>query len=162
MSEIENGGMLVNAANLVKTYHGRTVVNNVSIPYHKPRQIEFARLGIDHTVLSKRYLRALVEEKYVDGWDDPRMPTLCGLRRRGYTPSAIFEFVKRAGISKAYSIVDIGLLEHFLVASEGLGNLVTGGKNGGPVHGAACHGGDHGSVGQPGCLRKGDPDRFHG
>ena len=78
----------------------------------KPHQYEFARLNVTHTVMSKRYLRQLVEEKIVDGWDDPRMPTLCGLRRRGYTPSAIFEFVKRAGISKAYSIVDIGLLEH--------------------------------------------------
>lgn len=78
----------------------------------KPRQYEFARLNVTHTVMSKRYLRQLVETGTVDGWDDPRMPTLCGLRRRGYTPSAIFEFVKRAGISKAYSIVDIGLLEH--------------------------------------------------
>ncbi len=78
----------------------------------KPHQYEFARLNVTHTVMSKRYLRQLVETGTVDGWDDPRMPTLCGLRRRGYTPSAIFEFVKRAGISKAYSIVDIGLLEH--------------------------------------------------
>ena len=78
----------------------------------KPHQYEFARLNVTHTVMSKRYLRMLVETNTVDGWDDPRMPTLCGLRRRGYTPSAIFEFVKRAGISKAYSIVDIGLLEH--------------------------------------------------
>ena len=78
----------------------------------KPHQYEFARLNVTHTVMSKRYLRKLVETGTVDGWDDPRMPTLCGLRRRGYTPSAIFEFVKRAGISKAYSIVDIGLLEH--------------------------------------------------
>lgn len=78
----------------------------------KPHQYEFARLNVTHTVMSKRYLRQLVETGVVDGWDDPRMPTLCGLRRRGYTPSAIFEFVKTAGISKAYSIVDIGLLEH--------------------------------------------------
>jgi len=78
----------------------------------KPHQYEFARLNVTHTVMSKRYLRQLVETGTVDGWDDPRMPTLCGLRRRGYTPSAIFEFVRRAGISKAYSIVDIGLLEH--------------------------------------------------
>jgi glutaminyl-tRNA synthetase len=62
--------------------------------------------------MSKRYLRQLVETGLVDGWDDPRMPTLCGLRRRGYTPSAIFDFVKRAGISKADSLVDINLLEH--------------------------------------------------
>ncbi len=78
----------------------------------KPHQYEFARLNVTHTVMSKRYLRQLVETGTVDGWDDPRMPTLCGLRRRGYTPSSIFEFVKRAGVSKAYSIVDIGLLEH--------------------------------------------------
>ena len=78
----------------------------------KPHQYEFARLNVTHTVMSKRYLRQLVESGVVDGWDDPRMPTLCGLRRRGYTPSAIFEFVKRAGVSKAYSIVDIALLEH--------------------------------------------------
>ena len=62
--------------------------------------------------MSKRYLRQLVETGLVDGWDDPRMPTLCGLRRRGYTPSAIFDFVDRAGVSKAYSVVDIELLEH--------------------------------------------------
>jgi glutaminyl-tRNA synthetase len=62
--------------------------------------------------MSKRYLRELVETKLVDGWDDPRMPTLCGLRRRGYTPTAIFDFVERAGVSKAYSVVDYELLEH--------------------------------------------------
>ena len=62
--------------------------------------------------MSKRYLRKLVEEQLVDGWDDPRMPTICGLRRRGYTPSSIFDFVKRAGVAKAYSIVDYELLEH--------------------------------------------------
>jgi len=78
----------------------------------KPKQREFARLNVTHTVMSKRYLRQLVESKLVDGWDDPRMPTLCGLRRRGYTPSSIIEFVKRAGVAKAYSTVDIGLLEH--------------------------------------------------
>ncbi len=78
----------------------------------KPHQYEFARLNVTHTVMSKRYLRELVETGVVDGWDDPRMPTLCGLRRRGYTPTSIIEFVKKAGISKAYSIVDIGLLEH--------------------------------------------------
>ena len=79
---------------------------------HKPHQYEFARLNVTHTVMSKRYLRELVETKKVDGWDDPRMPTICGLRRRGYTPTAINEFVKKAGVAKAYSIVDIGLLEH--------------------------------------------------
>lgn len=78
----------------------------------KPHQYEFARLNVTHTVMSKRYLRYLVENGLVDGWDDPRMPTLCGLRRRGYTPSSIFDFVKRAGIAKAYSVVDIELLEH--------------------------------------------------
>lgn len=77
-----------------------------------PKQREFARLNVTHTVMSKRYLRRLVEEKLVDGWDDPRMPTLCGLRRRGYTPSSIFDFVSRAGVAKAYSVVDYELLEH--------------------------------------------------
>ncbi|MBQ6171932.1 MAG: glutamine--tRNA ligase/YqeY domain fusion protein [Clostridia bacterium] len=87
------------------------VVDNIGFQ-EKPHQWEFARLNMTYTVMSKRYLRQLVEEKYVDGWDDPRMPTLIALRRRGYTPSAIFDFVKRAGIAKAYSIVDIQLLEH--------------------------------------------------
>ena len=90
------------------------VVNNVSIPYHKPRQIEFARLGIDHTVMSKRKLRQLVEEHYVSGWDDPRMPTLCGLRRRGYTARSIRNFCERIGVSKAASTVEYGFLEHCL------------------------------------------------
>ena len=77
-----------------------------------PKQREFARLNVTHTVMSKRYLRRLVEENLVDGWDDPRMPTPCGLRRRGYTPSAIFDFVARAGVAKSYSVVDYELLEH--------------------------------------------------
>ena len=77
-----------------------------------PQQREFARLNVTHTVMSKRYLRQLVETGVVDGWDDPRMPTLCGLRRRGYTPSSILEFVRLTGISKTLSLVDIGLLEH--------------------------------------------------
>ena len=77
-----------------------------------PRQIEFARLNITNTVLSKRYLRYLVENKIVDGWDDPRMPTLCGLRRRGYTPESILDFCDRIGVAKGNSMVDIGLLEH--------------------------------------------------
>ena len=87
------------------------VVDNCPLPHH-PKQREFARLNVTHTVMSKRYLRQLVFEKHVEGWDDPRMPTLCGLRRRGYTPSAILEFVQRAGVAKADSLVDIKLLEH--------------------------------------------------
>ena len=87
------------------------VVENIGIENH-PKQREFARLNVTHTVMSKRYLRELVEKGMVDGWDDPRMPTLCGLRRRGYTPSAIFDFVSRAGVAKAYSVVDYELLEH--------------------------------------------------
>lgn len=81
---------------------------------HKPRQIEFARLNITNTVMSKRFLRGLVESGAVDGWDDPRMPTLCGLRRRGYTPASILDFCGRIGVSKANSLVDLGLLEHCL------------------------------------------------
>jgi glutaminyl-tRNA synthetase len=87
------------------------VVDNIGFE-KKPKQREFARLNVTHTVMSKRYLRQLVETGLVDGWDDPRMPTLCGLRRRGYTPSAIFDFVDRAGVAKTYSVVDIELLEH--------------------------------------------------
>ena len=87
------------------------VVDNIDIE-SKPKQREFARLNVTHTVMSKRYLRELVEKGLVDGWDDPRMPTLCGLRRRGYTPSSIFDFVARAGVAKAYSVVDYELLEH--------------------------------------------------
>ena len=87
------------------------VVDNCPLPHH-PKQREFARLNVTNTVMSKRYLRQLVFENHVEGWDDPRMPTLCGLRRRGYTPTSILEFVKRAGIAKANSLVDIRLLEH--------------------------------------------------
>ena len=89
------------------------VVENVSVPHH-PRQIEFARLGIDHTVLSKRKLRALVENSYVSGWDDPRMPTLCGLRRRGYTPKSIRNFCDRVGVAKSPNTIEFGFLEHCL------------------------------------------------
>ena len=89
------------------------VVNNVSVPC-KPRQIEFSRLGINYTVMSKRKLRRLVEEGYVSGWDDPRMPTLCGLRRRGYTPASIRNFCERIGVSKVASTVDYSFLEHCL------------------------------------------------
>ncbi len=89
------------------------VINHCSVPSH-PRQIEFARLGINYTVMSKRKLRQLVEEGKVSGWDDPRMPTLCGLRRRGYTPRAIRNFSERNGVSKAASTVEFGFLEHCL------------------------------------------------
>lgn len=78
----------------------------------KPKQREFARLNITNTVLSKRKLRYLVENNIVDGWDDPRMPTLCGLRRRGYTANSILDFISRIGVSKINSMVDMGLLEH--------------------------------------------------
>ena len=88
------------------------VVENSGFKAPLPKQREFARLNVTHTVMSKRYLRKLVETGLVDGWDDPRMPTLCGLRRRGYTPASIFDFVARAGVAKAYSIVDYELLEH--------------------------------------------------
>ena len=89
------------------------VVEHVSVPNH-PRQIEFARLGIDHTVLSKRKLRALVENGYVSGWDDPRMPTLCGLRRRGYTPASIRNFCDRVGVAKSPNTIEFAFLEHCL------------------------------------------------
>ncbi len=89
------------------------VVENCDLPA-KPRQIEFARLGIDHTVMSKRKLRRLVEEGVVSGWDDPRMPTLCGLRRRGYTPRSIRNFCERIGVAKSANIVEYGFLEHCL------------------------------------------------
>ncbi len=80
----------------------------------KPRQIEFARLGINYTVMSKRKLRYLVENGLVDGWDDPRMPTICGLRRRGYTPEAIRNFSERNGVSKVDSTVEYSFLEFCL------------------------------------------------
>ena len=86
------------------------VIENVSVP-STPRQIEFARLNISYTVLSKRFLRSMVESGRVDGWDDPRMPTLCGLRRRGYTGASIVDFCGRIGVSKTDSLVDIRSLE---------------------------------------------------
>ncbi|MGN1050966.1 MAG: glutamine--tRNA ligase/YqeY domain fusion protein [Acutalibacteraceae bacterium] len=89
------------------------VISNISAP-SVPRQIEFARLGINNTVMSKRKLRTLVEENYVEGWDDPRMPTLCGLRRRGYTPASIRNFCEQIGVSKVNSTVDYSFLEHCL------------------------------------------------
>lgn len=89
------------------------VIEHCDLPA-KPRQIEFARLGINYTVMSKRKLRQLVEEGRVSGWDDPRMPTLCGLRRRGYTPRSIRNFSERNGVSKAASTVEFAFLEHCL------------------------------------------------
>ncbi len=89
------------------------VVDNCDLPA-KPRQIEFARLGINYTVMSKRKLRLLVETNRVNGWDDPRMPTLCGLGRRGYTPKSIRNFCERIGVAKAASTVEYAFLEHCL------------------------------------------------
>ncbi len=88
-------------------------VENVSAP-SRPVQIEFARLNVSYTVLSKRKLLQLVREKYVDGWDDPRMPTISGFRRRGYTPESIRDFSERIGVAKKDSIVDLSLLEFCL------------------------------------------------
>ena len=88
------------------------VVKEAGYTVNPPRQIEFARLGMTNTVMSKRKLRALVEDGLVDGWDDPRMPTISGLRRRGYTPEAIRDFCERIGVSKANSVVDSGLLDY--------------------------------------------------
>ncbi len=89
------------------------VIENVDLEYKPcaPRQIEFARLNLTHTVMSKRHLRSLVERGIVDGWDDPRMPTLCGLRRRGYTAASILDFIDRIGVSKSNSLVNIEMLE---------------------------------------------------
>lgn len=81
-------------------------------PGSEPHQYEFARLNLNYTVMSKRKLRRLVEDNYVNGWDDPRMPTISGLRRRGYTPEALRDFCERIGVAKRDSVVDIGLLEH--------------------------------------------------
>ena len=89
------------------------VINNAELD-HKPRQIEFGRLGITNTIMSKRYLKQLVDEQLVIGYDDPRMPTLVGLKRRGFTSNAIKEFIKSTGLSKINSTIDYGMLEHFL------------------------------------------------
>ncbi len=89
------------------------VIDHISLPA-KPRQIEFARLGINNTVMSKRKLRELVERNFVSDWDDPRMPTLCGLRRRGYTPASIRTFCERIGVAKVNSTVEYSFLEHCL------------------------------------------------
>ncbi len=88
------------------------VLDNVGGFEHRPHQYEFARLNITYTVMSKRYLRNLVETGLVDGWDDPRLPTLRGLRRRGYTPESIFDFLGRVGVSRQNSLVEVELLEH--------------------------------------------------
>lgn len=80
----------------------------------RPRQIEFARLNLSNQIMSKRYLKQLVDEGYVDGWDDPRMPTISGFRRRGVTPEAIVNFCEEIGVAKANSLVDSGMLEHFI------------------------------------------------
>ena len=80
----------------------------------EPRQIEFAKLFLSNTIMGKRKLKQLVNEKYVDGWDDPRLPTLSGLRRRGYTPESIRTFIREIGMSKSNSLVDVQMLEHFL------------------------------------------------
>ena len=90
------------------------VLNTLGLPKPHPQQIEFARLGLEHTNLSKRYLLRLVEGGYVSGWDDPRMPTISGLRRRGYTPDAIRNFCEHIGIAKRDSTVALALLEHFI------------------------------------------------
>ena len=87
------------------------VVDNIDFE-QKPKQREFAKLNITYTKIGKRYSKALIEQGIADGWDDPRLPTLRALKRRGYTPSAIFNFVKLSGISKAMSLCDYGLLEH--------------------------------------------------
>ena len=89
------------------------VIENTDVP-SRPRQIEFGRRSIDYAVMSKRKLRRLVEEKYVDGWDDPRMPTLCGLQRRGYTPASIRDFCDRIGVGKTSNSIEYALLEHCL------------------------------------------------
>ncbi|HOP65203.1 MAG TPA: glutamine--tRNA ligase/YqeY domain fusion protein [Spirochaetota bacterium] len=89
-------------------------VVNETDTLHKPRQIEFARLNLSYTVMSKRKLLELVTKNYVKGWDDPRMPTIAGLRRRGYTPESIRDFAERIGVAKADNMVDIAMLEHCL------------------------------------------------
>jgi glutaminyl-tRNA synthetase len=86
------------------------LVENVRVP-SRPRQYEFARLNLNYTVMSKRKLLRLVEEKHVSGWDDPRMPTIAGLRRRGYTPASIRNFAERVGVAKRENVIDVGLLE---------------------------------------------------
>ena len=88
-------------------------LDNLPVP-HRPRQIEYGRMNIEHTVMGKRWLRQLVEEGRVSGWDDPRMPTIRGMRRRGYPPSAIRAFVAETGVTKSQGHVEMSLLEHFI------------------------------------------------
>ena len=90
------------------------VLKNVGLWPHPPKQIEFARLNLTNTVMSKRLLKALVDDGTVEGWDDPRMPTIAGLRRRGYTPQAIRTFCEEIGVAKSNSTIDIAMLEHFV------------------------------------------------
>ncbi|MCI7413183.1 glutamine--tRNA ligase/YqeY domain fusion protein [Hornefia butyriciproducens] len=90
------------------------VLKNVGFWPHPPKQIEFARLNLTNTVMSKRLLKALVDDGTVEGWDDPRMPTIAGLRRRGYTPQAIRTFCEEIGVAKSNSTIDIAMLEHFV------------------------------------------------
>ena len=94
---------------VIENTSGRT---EQTTPLARPRQIEFARLNLNYTIMSKRKLLALVERKLVSGWDDPRMPTIAGLRRRGYTPEAIRDFCARIGVAKKENVVDVALLEH--------------------------------------------------
>ena len=89
------------------------VISECEMEAH-PRQIEFARLNITNTVMSKRKLKQLVDEKFVDGWDDPRMPTIAGLRRRGFTPEALRNFCRAIGVAKANSTVDSQMLDYFI------------------------------------------------
>src|SRR5205085_4498990 len=90
------------------------ILENLDLPRTLPNQYEFARLNLSYTVMSKRKLLQLVTEKHVTGWDDPRMPTISGMRRRGYTAEALREFCDRVGIAKRENIVDVGLLEFFV------------------------------------------------
>ena len=88
-------------------------LNHIAEPGQiRPKQREFARLNLTYTVMSKRKLLQLVEEKHVSGWDDPRMPTISGLRRRGFTPESVRNFAEKVGVSKRENIIDVALLEH--------------------------------------------------
>ena len=88
-------------------------IDNLPVP-HRPRQIEFAGVSVGHTITSKRYLKRLVNEKFVNGWDDPRLPTIAGLRRRGITPEAIQAFIKGIGVTKTEGIIEMAYLEHHI------------------------------------------------